>query len=146
MNKVKVTYYGMDGEGTNVTEAKRDAGNKIEAIINADFTPCYLELGNIRVIVFRDVFGWHYSFLTKQENIYNWASTGRDREATIISAKSHIAQNYYNGSNKAECLDYLDDRQERANLATWIKFQERYAEARAQGKTDVEAHAIACGY
>lgn len=30
---IKITYYGMDGEGRTVKEAKADAGTKIEAAL-----------------------------------------------------------------------------------------------------------------
>jgi hypothetical protein len=54
MATVRVTHYGMDGSGRNVTEAKRDAGRKIEAALSGHYTPEVAARKGWAALVFRE--------------------------------------------------------------------------------------------
>lgn len=57
---VSITYFGMDGIGRTVTEAKRDAGAKIERALNGNYWPVMLSAGEHTYIAYRDPCGWNY--------------------------------------------------------------------------------------
>lgn len=51
MASVTVTYYGVEATGRNVTEAKREAGRKIESFVR-HHSPHYVKVGNSVAVIF----------------------------------------------------------------------------------------------
>ena len=142
MTKVRITYFGMDGEGSNLTEAKKDAGKKIEAALSGFYTPAILRHGDYAVLVAREpLSGWGYRLIDEETEGYVYLSGSRDsRDSIIKSARIHMAQmaGHYVGLEK-----YLDDHDKR-ELDSLYTFHAEYSRLREEGKTDVEAHALAC--
>lgn len=66
----------------------------------------------------------------------------------LQSARMHAAQcAWTHGCNDDAAFVAESGLGDKASeLASWITFQRRYAEAKAKGATDADAHAIACGY
>lgn len=69
MATVTIEYYGFSGSGKNVTEAKRDAGRKIEAMANGTWSPEVIQLGENAMLVYRDQYGWHDMWLMLKGNL-----------------------------------------------------------------------------
>jgi hypothetical protein len=94
-------------------------------------------------IVAPDVSGWAY-WIDTGESLHFVGSITRD--AAIASALHHLAQNVWTpdvADDGAFLVDLPADVV--SDMARWIGFQRRYAALRADGKTDVEAHRLACG-
>lgn len=96
-------------------------------------------------IVAPDVSGWVYWIDTGESHNRHYVGC-ITRDAAIASALHHLAQNVWTP-------DVADDgaflvglpADVVSDMARWIGFQRRYAALRADGKTDVEAHRLACG-
>ena len=144
--KVHITYYGMDGEGRTITEAKNDAGAKIEKALHGYYTPRILRHAGYMALVAREPFsGWGYRLIhaactETEEPIY--LNTSRDdKEETVKTAFRHMAQlaQTYQGIEK-----YLTDA-DRRHLDDYFAWQNRYADFKAQGYNDNDCHRLASG-
>ena len=98
MATVQIEYFGMDGVGRNVTEAKRDAGAKIERFISADGRPVFIHYRGSAVMVYLTRYGWEYSIAQLADGAEPF---GRgccicatwERADAVREAKEHLAQN-----------------------------------------------------
>src|SRR5213593_2027991 len=63
MTTIRLTYCGMAGEGPTVKEAKQDAARKIEAVLDADYTPAVYRWGNSCAVVWRTPRGINSAYL-----------------------------------------------------------------------------------
>jgi len=145
---VRITYYGMEGEGKTLTEAKRDAGRKVEMALEGSYTPKLLgQLDSFHVIIWREPNGWSYKLLngdpvdatktyTYPEGLYGCQGDS-SYEDTLRSARRHLAQ-------VAVDVSYLEDQQDINSWHRNRRCQDAYKAARAEGKTDAEAHEIMC--
>jgi hypothetical protein len=88
--------------------------------------------------------GWSYWLDTFSPG-YGVTIGKSDREDAEDGALSHLAQNVWT-------LDVSDDAafvvglppKAKADITGWIRFQRSYAALKAEGKTDNEAHRLAC--
>lgn len=144
MNKVTVTYYGMEGTGRTVSEAKKDAGAKIEKALKGYYTPLILRHDGEMALVARDPFqGWGYRLIhadstETKEQVY--LNTGIwSQEDCIRSAFHHMAQNagHYRGIESK-----LNDSQKR-DLDSYFRWQDDYKRLRSEGLSDTDAHRMA---
>lgn len=134
MATVRIEYYGVEGSGKNVTEAKRDAGSKIENALSGSYTPIILQAGDETIIVFRSPDGWQYGFLRNGE-LGSIQGQDKDKKEVERSARRHI------GSNVTEwktCFGPDDvhpivkeerDRREIADNCKWQREMRRATEA-----------------
>lgn len=100
--QVSITYFGMDGTGRNVTEAKRDAGRKIEEALSGSYRPVVLESRGWAMLVWRDICGWQSSIIKWVDHDQNYESLWRadvssgsgekSFEECLERAYSHLAQ------------------------------------------------------
>jgi len=146
MPTVRVEYYGVEGEGRNVTEARADAGRKIAKAIRGSYDPYYLHLGRESAIVYRTpLYGWSYALLDNRESGTVFGTTmGEPFEETLQSARKHLAQLAWDGCNDQECLDFVE-KSDRGEFQRWLDFQNAYKVARAEGLSDTDAFAKAAG-
>ena len=151
MATVQIEYFGMDGVGRNVTEAKRDAGAKIERFISADGRPVFIHYRGSAVMVYLTRYGWEYSIAQLADGAEPF---GRgccicatwERADAVLEAKEHLAQNIV-GDTLTDAVTVAHDlglpfesARELVELTGWhIAFRQ----CRAQGMTDHEAHSAA---
>jgi hypothetical protein len=146
MATVNVTYYGMDGTGRTLTEAKKDAGRKVEAAMKGSYSPRLLHSRGWTVILWRDPYGWRHNTIAeagkvRTENAFRCYSSGyADELDAYAAALSHLAQMTWDGMEKLPpCLASLPvimtrDSQGRrllADFASWRAFQLAYKAAPA---------------
>jgi hypothetical protein len=148
MKKVRVTYYGVEGEGRNVTEARRDAGRKIEAAMTGSYEPIVVAWRDHVILVTREPGGWSTPIIVDEEGprdgrIYSPPDCKSEKEA-IIEAQAHIAKLGWKPEDGAEPPPFLTDKAARADHRTWVEFQMRYREAKANGMDSENAHSYAC--
>ena len=140
---VRITYYGMEGEGKNVTEAKRDAARKVEAALEGDYSPEIIgDLTRYAVLLWREPrYGWGFRTITATTTgrLYG-SSHGSSRMEVEKYARRHVA-------DLLQDVTYILEK-DREGIRDWHskqEFQRKYQEARNEGHSDHEAHAIACG-
>lgn len=143
--KVRITYYGIEGEGVTLKEARADAARNIEVALEGSYTPKLLEFGNHQALVWREPVGWGYRLLNGADTCLYPSVFHAKQEGAERQARYHLAQSGWEPANDGPALAYVH-RDDRATLATWIAWQRRYAHARAEGLSDVEAHRKACGF
>jgi hypothetical protein len=152
MSTVRVTYYGVDGEGRNVTEAKRDAGTKIEAAMTGSYSPTVLQSRGTAIVLWRDPWGWQSCFLSHKGEFreHKYGLNGcshKDYYEAYASALMSLAQDTWDGSEMVPpCLaevEYLAKlgkklmdrdtagRRLLGDFRSWRGFQLAYQHAKA---------------
>lgn len=153
-NKVQITYYGMEGEGTNLKEARKDASLKIEAALEGRYTPILLTLRGEQILCWRTpTEGWQYAQLSHHpihdyEPLWGTMCGGGDRDEVEAIARNHLAQITWglklSEAEEEEILAFVA-KKDRREMKSWIEWQRRYDALRAQGLSDNEAHSKASG-
>jgi hypothetical protein len=141
MPTVRIEYYGVDGEGRNVTEAKQDAGRKITKAMSGSYTPRVLSAGGETIIVFRSPDGWRYGFL-RDGDLSGLQGQADDREEVERHARKHLGSNV---TDWRTCFDadgvdqIVKDARDRREIATSCKWQRDYHTAKDAGLDDTNA-------
>ena len=89
---VRITYYGMDGEGRTTKEAKADASAKLEAFVKESSSPKFLSDGGQTLCIWRDRFGWNYAFVRNGKLEGTHFRPGETFEQVRDDAAMHLAQ------------------------------------------------------
>ncbi len=149
MNRITMTYYGVEGTGRTLTEAKKDAGRKIEESLSGDYTPTVLEWRGNAILVWREPSGWGHRYIvhdgkTVEGRVY--ACCQDTKEEATRSALNSLAQSGWSHFDVEDWApEILRDRADIAEFKSWVKFQRRYRVAQGKGLNDNDAHAYACG-
>lgn len=163
MATVRVDYYGMEGQGKNVTEAKRDAGGKIAKALDGDYKPVILQSRGWAIMLYREPrYGWTSATIMDSGEWranHGGSSYGSgDYHETLCASLSHLAQMTWDGKEEyppclKECVE-LDKlrRSDRdtmgrrllADFKSWRCFQLAYKSAHAQSLPEGERHQWAC--
>lgn len=122
-NSVTVTYYGVEGTGRTVTEAKKDAGRKIEESLTGTYKPQLIESRGTAIVIWRDPHGWHSNFVCEsgkfrdQRTAFQGYSSGdRDYWDCYASAILSLGQQTWDGvEDVPPCLAEID------SLAKWAR-------------------------
>lgn len=144
---INLTYCGMEGNGATVKLAKQDAARKIETALDGHYTPVAIcHAGRIAIVARHPKTGWGYRFLHCEEgkpiqSLYMNSSADGSEDGAINAAIYHLAQQagHYRG------LEPRLTAAEMRDLDGYNRWQADYARLRSEGKTDVEAHQLACG-
>jgi hypothetical protein len=91
-------------------------------------------------VVFPTTGGWGYWVDTSSCRNY----VGGDRESAKHSALHHLAQNLWTADVSDSDFVFTLPPSVASEISRWIRFQRSYAALRAEGKSDVEAHRLAC--
>lgn len=147
-NTVRITYFGMEGEGRTLTDAKRDAGAKIERALSGPegWNPQIVSWRGFAVLVYRTPEGWHSALIidageTRVSICYG--SNEGDKAAALRGARLHVAQCGWTHADGETLWEGLTDREEKREHLSWVRFQIRYRAARARGLSDNDAHSYA---
>jgi hypothetical protein len=146
--KVRVTYYGMEGEGRTLTEAKADAGRKAERAISGTYTPLLISARGQSALVYRiPASGWWYTILRpereQKQSLYG-TNSSEDRDWTERRARMHLAQNIFEFDGPTG-LEVVKNRQDRKEHLSYLRFQYCYRAWREAGESnDNLCHERAC--
>ena len=159
---IRLTYCGMDGEGRTVTEAKREAADKLQAMVRRIRDGLSLVVcGPCAALVHPTAEGWAYSIVTDDGGkvraggrLYGTTTGDDDREATIAQAAKHMCDNAWSidiaddAAFAREMLSpYIAKRDldravaEKVDRCAW---QRRARAALDAGYSNSEAHDMAC--
>ena len=153
MATVQIEYFGMEGIGKTVTEAKRDAGSKIEKAMQRHYQPMILSWRGNTKLLWATTLGWRSCWLTDngqmKDEIYGGSGDNSDKDDEIRSCLSCLAQSGWKPEDGDSC-DLLDKHRlathaMRSDFRSWVKFQLRYRVAKEKGFNDCDCHAYACG-
>jgi hypothetical protein len=144
MATVRIDYFGMEGEGPTVTEAKKDAGRRIEAALRDTYTPEIVQLGQWAALVSRDArTGWGYALITNDDGslrtgaVYGSVAFGRTKAEALKDAKRHIAQLCILDMDDETVLAFVD-KDDHNQIRGYIEWQRKCRQALDAGM-DVEA-------
>ncbi len=147
MATVTIEYFGMTGSGRTVTEAKRDAGAKIERALSGSWTPEIVEWRGCAILIHREPQGWCRTVIAGPEGVRGGRCWGAPNEDTFESAKLcaqiHLAD-MASTLDDTEPPEFLRDRNLIREWHLRQEFQRRYVRARAAGLADNECHHYAC--
>ena len=149
MATVRIEYYGMDGTGKTVTEAKKNAGAKITAALAGSYTPTILAHRGYAILVWREPDGWRTRLIADPADGIRGDGGGTgfcpgDTETDAIrGAQRHLAQLGWTHDDGPEAPDFLTDRSDRADFRSWAVFQIRHRAARNYGLSPNDAHSWA---
>ena len=142
---VRIEYYGMEGEGRTLTEAKRDAGAKIERAMTGSYTPKFIQAHSKAVLIHREPDGWYYSPINNLDATERLCTVGTydTQKEAERGARQHLAQLIFtlDGPDGSEVI------QNKANLAehkSWTEYQHLYRAWRDMGIDENLAHEKAC--
>lgn len=151
-NKVRITYYGMEGEGRNLTEAKKDAGRKIERALSGYYDPILISAHGKSALVYRDQTGWGYSLLhperaeeheSRSTTLYG--SCGETQEEAERRARSHLAQNILTlgGPTGVEVIQNEQDRREHIQYCEFQYCYRAWKDSKLESNEN-KIHEMAC--
>ena len=150
MNTVKITYYGMEGEGRTLTEARKNAGRKLEACVTGSHAPIIRTITHagrtFTVFIFRELDRWGYQIIEhgKTKDGQSWASANEptDKDAARAAFR-HLAQWSFSFEDDGADLILSNDKEGMADHKHWALWQHKYQAWRSVGKSDYEAHNLA---
>lgn len=108
MARVTIEYFGMTGSGATVTEAKRDAGQRIEQALEGDYSPIVARWRGHTVLAFRHPrYEWGYRFLNESavQSVSQCCSGYTSREECLRAMLIHIADI---GMSVDDCPESID--------------------------------------
>jgi hypothetical protein len=160
--KIRIEYFGVEGEGPTVTAAKQDAGRRLEHLVKqTEESPTIIKVGGVAALVAFQRHGWGWRLIQTTGQALNTGrihvSSGYDKREAELGALKHVldvAWNFPNDVTDEEwiteslkgCGVYLslgDERQIKADALRGFGWQRRYRVARAQGYDDADAFHIA---
>lgn len=147
MTTVRIEYFGVDGEGRNVTEAKKNAGKKLDRIVRNLSPSVFCHKGHTLVVYPNAAGCFSYTFThPNTEGYVAFCSCGGEsRDDVIASGIVHLLsitrnEGEFDIPGWAEC--YLDCKSVRKEWAGNDAFQRAYRHAQEQGEPD--PHQWAC--
>lgn len=148
-NKVRITYYGVEGEGPTMTEAKKDAGKKIEQMLDGNYTPHVISWRGNSYLIYREPkSGWHTKLIVCEGNIDDGEIYGTcgycNRKEAILTAKYGLAQLGWNHEDGQTIPEILGGTGKDREFLRWTEFQVRYKRAKDAGLNDNDCHAYGC--
>jgi hypothetical protein len=165
--KKQVTY--RVGEETysadTLTQAKEKAKEHAEYLLSGNWSPRFLSWRGHDIIMWRGRYGWEYRIVYPDQRAegkcysegslgFLWGNgfneeDGKSEEKAWARACHHLAQvtwEHADGADDSSFPAWVTDEKERESLVGWAKFQVQYTALRAEGYTDTQAHAMACGW
>jgi hypothetical protein len=146
---IRIDYYGVEGAGKTVKEAKLDAGRKIETMLKGDYVPEVIAFRGFVALLWREPYGWFSKLLTDyhtheiQTGRLNGCASHASRSQALAAIRMSLAQTAWTPDITPLCLDILLPEQY-SDFQAWARFQLKYRELKASGLTDIECHRQAC--
>lgn len=152
MPTVTIDYFGVTGSGRNVTEAKRDAGAKLERFV-ASYRPRSIHYrGTVYVIWTEPDGGVHseqivYRGEYRERRGSSWCGSVEEALQSIVGS---LAQDVYPEpiADDDDLWDFLDregQRRAKSDYRAWCAFQAAYKAAPPE-LTDIARHNWACDH
>lgn len=147
MKKHFVNVGCLEFSGRTITEARFERDRYLEEFFSEDLTPSVVSLPDGTVgVAFRDTHGWAYGVQWVGEAFRCVSGPHKTRRDAEFACRRHLAQHAYKpGSVDTLEILALDDLEGHTQHKSWMRFQEAYAQARAEGLSDDEARRCTVG-
>jgi hypothetical protein len=145
MPTVQIEYYGVSGQGRTATEAKRDAGRRIEAALAGSYTPELVCYRGWAILVYREPHsGWCQRVIARPDDGLTagrvWGGNAcSDRAEALRRARVQLAQLGWQETDGIAPPELLQDNRDRAEFVSWATFQMRHRQVRDQGLSERDA-------
>ncbi len=143
---ISLTYFGMPGTGRTVTEAKKDAGAKIEKALTGHYTPRVLNYRGWAFLVYREPHGWASAVIAQpdgfRESLCTRSQNDQTEKEAVAHAQEQLAQLGWEDTDGTEAPAFLTTLQAR-EFREWAEFQLRFREAVRRGMGHNDAHSYA---
>lgn len=144
---VKIEYFGFEGTGRTMKDAKADAGKKISALHNGSWTPVIISWRGETVLLTRDLTGWVKRFL-QHDNAEITVGTGSQsfdsRDEAIRASQRHIVQLGWRIEDPIDIFpEWFTDKHDRKEAIEYRQWQLNYRELKDRGLNDNQAHRYA---
>jgi hypothetical protein len=147
--KITLEYFGFQGQGATVKEAKQDAGRKIDALHQGTWEPVIVTWRGETVLIHRTLEGWLSRFLQHKDEPLK-VSTGcqfhgtDDLKAVIRSVQSHVVQLGWTFEDPIDLFpDFFTNEADRREAISYRQWQIAYRKFKAEGHSDNDAHRLA---
>ncbi len=139
---MQITHHGMRGTGRTLTEARRDAAQKIEQALSGTYDPVLLPLpdGDIMVGFRTPTEGWSYWFWRDGRLSGGCLCALPTREELERRMRRHAAQSTEDSRYLEHPTCTAEDKRDFDEYRAW---QHRYQAAKAHGLSDREARVYA---
>jgi hypothetical protein len=145
--KITLEYFGFEGSGATVKEAKQDAGRKIEALHSGSWTPVLVTWRGHTALLTRDTHGWTKRFLQHDGDPLKIGQgsehfgSGSNFTDALHSTQRHIVQLGWQFGDPIDIFpDWFTDEAGRKEAISYRQWQLRYKQNKADGLSDNEAH------
>jgi len=140
---VRIEYYGMPGEGRTLTEAKKDAGAKIERAMNANYTPKVIQWRGNMALIWMTPQGIEYSYVHENGKLGGICSvSGWEPKTVERSCRMNLAQLAADVTSDEVPAILEGDKGQIDAYWDWVAFQRAY---RSSPEGDVsQKHQWAC--
>jgi hypothetical protein len=160
---IKLTYYGIEGEGPTVTAAKQDAGRQLEHIVKqTEDSPTIIRIGAVVALVAFQRWGWGHTIIEgiaepQTGHVYPSGGYATRGEAELGALKHVLDCAWKWPEDDAAWFDaviagkpgvYFSPREVsriRGEFLAQCKWQRDYKAARAQGYDDQDARYLIGG-
>lgn len=154
--EIRLTYYGVEGCGPTVREAKENAGAEIKRIIDrCDNDPLLVRLRDQAILIYPRTSGWTHSLITDDKGALRGTGNGfrphgptgygsfEETRTAAIKHLAHVAWEFgLNDADFVATVPWLTDN-DRKDLLRYFAWQRRYKAAADSGHTPAECHDIA---
>jgi len=147
---IRIDHYGVEGEGKTITQAKADAGRKIQAMLKGNYTPEIFTYKGRCSLIWREPFsGWYSRMLTDYETgqirpgLQNGCSSHSSKTDAIQATRLNLAQAAWTTTDGLTIPEILEPDQAQDFIA-WARFQLKYQELKSGGLSEAECHRQAC--
>jgi hypothetical protein len=147
--KITLEYFGFQGQGATVKEAKQDAGRKIEALHHGTWEPVVVTWRGETILIYRTLDGWISRFLQHKGEPLKVSSGcqchGNDDVKEVIrSVQRHVVQLGWTFEDPIDHFpDFCTNEADRREAIDYRKWQLAYRKFKDEGHDDNEAHRLA---
>lgn len=124
MKQIKIEYYGMEGQGATVKEAKADAGRKLASLAKDVDNQAVIRVQGHTLILVRNSWSWSYHVISPDDpdgSMYSQSSGYSTREEAEKNARRHLAQNliFVASDHGASVIRDAHDYREHIEYVAW---------------------------
>lgn len=147
---IKVEHYGVEGTGRTLKEAKADAGRKIKAMLEGDYTPETITFRGLVALIWREPWGGWYSKVISETGALDASrrlsgcASHSSRDEARASTRMQLAQMDWTAGDGLTVPEILIDEREAREFLSWARFQLAYQRFKADGLSEVDCHRQAC--
>jgi hypothetical protein len=147
--KITLEYFGFQGLGATIKEAKQDAGRKIEALHAGSWDPVLVSWRGETILIYRTLEGYYSRFLQHGGDPLKVSAGCQlhgndDLKSAIRSVQNHVVQLGWTFEDPIDLFpDFYTNESDRREAISYREWQIAYRKFKGEGHTDNDAHRLA---